>query len=310
MITNDCINCGACEPECPNNAISQAEELYVIDPLLCTECVGFHDYEACAAVCPVDCCVTDPNNVETEEELIERARTLHSDVNFGDTFESRFRKGEEKPPSAPPPVQKTDQPPSPPRVEAATPAPQPAAGPAEVDAHPASPQPVAATASVKPPPPPPQPVAAPAATALPQDGKDIATVELPAIEQWEIPVRCFKCGEAYMAPASHFMIGNVLWCPHCDKSMVVKDNLNYQIRTALKEFYERWERELTEFQTKREKELREFNQERAREAADFENHQTQELEKIKIQLKKISESYNAPGRPAKRGSLFGWGSNP
>src|ERR1043165_9738477 len=58
MITSECINCGACEPECPNNAISQSEELYVIDPLLCTECVGFHDYEACAAVCPVDCCVT------------------------------------------------------------------------------------------------------------------------------------------------------------------------------------------------------------------------------------------------------------
>jgi len=63
MITNECINCGACEPECPNNAISQGDPVYVIDPVLCTECVGFHDYEACAAVCPVDCCVTDPNNV-------------------------------------------------------------------------------------------------------------------------------------------------------------------------------------------------------------------------------------------------------
>ena len=55
MITNDCINCGACEPECPNNAISQGETIFVIDPNLCTECVGFHDFEACAAVCPVDC---------------------------------------------------------------------------------------------------------------------------------------------------------------------------------------------------------------------------------------------------------------
>ena len=60
MITTECINCGACEPECPNNAISQGDPVYVIDPLLCTECVGFHDFEACAAVCPVDCCVTDP----------------------------------------------------------------------------------------------------------------------------------------------------------------------------------------------------------------------------------------------------------
>jgi Fe-S-cluster-containing hydrogenase component 2 len=94
MITSDCINCGACEPECPNNAISQNEEIYVIDPVLCTECVGFHDYEACAAVCPVDCCVTDPNNIENEEILIGRARSIHSDVQFGDQFESRFRKGE------------------------------------------------------------------------------------------------------------------------------------------------------------------------------------------------------------------------
>jgi 4Fe-4S binding domain len=97
MITNDCINCGACEPECPNNAISQGDPVYVIDPLLCTECVGFHDYEACAAVCPVDCCVTDPNNIETEEVLITRARALHQDVDFGESFQSRFRKAQAEP---------------------------------------------------------------------------------------------------------------------------------------------------------------------------------------------------------------------
>jgi hypothetical protein len=97
MITNECINCGACEPECPNNAISQGDPVYVIDPLLCTECVGFHDYEACAAVCPVDCCVTDPNNVESEEVLIARARSLHQDVNFGEEFQSRFRKVNSEP---------------------------------------------------------------------------------------------------------------------------------------------------------------------------------------------------------------------
>ncbi len=94
MITEECINCGACEPECPNEAITQQDDLYVIDPILCTECVGFHDYEACAAVCPVDCCVTDPNNVEPEGVLIERARELHTDVDFGDEFESRFRTGD------------------------------------------------------------------------------------------------------------------------------------------------------------------------------------------------------------------------
>jgi hypothetical protein len=94
MITSECINCGACEPECPNNAISQGDPVYVIDPLLCTECVGFHDYEACAAVCPVDCCVTDPNNIESEEVLIARARALHKEVDFGADFPSRFRKND------------------------------------------------------------------------------------------------------------------------------------------------------------------------------------------------------------------------
>src|SRR5215475_2550131 len=94
MITVDCINCGACEPECPNNAISQGDPVFVIDPVLCTECVGFHDYEACAAVCPVDVCVTDPNNIESEEVLIARARALHPETNFGDSFQSRFRKSE------------------------------------------------------------------------------------------------------------------------------------------------------------------------------------------------------------------------
>jgi ferredoxin len=59
-ITTDCINCGACEPECPNEAISEGDEIYVIDPELCTECVGFYDHEACQAVCPVECCLPDP----------------------------------------------------------------------------------------------------------------------------------------------------------------------------------------------------------------------------------------------------------
>jgi ferredoxin len=92
MITEECINCGACEPECPNEAISEAEDIYIIDPQLCTECVGFHDEEQCAAVCPVDCCVPDPNNEETEEKLIERARAVHPDEEFGEEFPSRFRK--------------------------------------------------------------------------------------------------------------------------------------------------------------------------------------------------------------------------
>ena len=79
MITEECINCGVCEPECPNEAISEGEETFVIDPQLCTECVGFHEAEQCAAVCPVDCCVPDPNNVEAEAALFDRAKAIHPD---------------------------------------------------------------------------------------------------------------------------------------------------------------------------------------------------------------------------------------
>jgi len=77
LITEECINCAVCESECPNRAISKGAEIYQIDPSLCTECVGFHDREQCAAVCPVDCCVPDPNIVEEEQALFERARTIH-----------------------------------------------------------------------------------------------------------------------------------------------------------------------------------------------------------------------------------------
>ena len=95
MITDECISCGVCEPECPNEAISEGEDIYVIDPNLCTECVGFHDEEQCAVVCPVDCCVADPNNVETEEVLLERARSFPHGANIPDPITpelSRFQK--------------------------------------------------------------------------------------------------------------------------------------------------------------------------------------------------------------------------
>lgn len=146
MITSECINCGACEPECPNNAISQGDPVYVIDPLLCTECVGFHDYEACAAVCPVDCCVTDPNNLETEEVLIARARALHQDVNFEENFQSRFRKvnAEQKPAAAMQQPASPANPTPPPAEQKTVPAPKPVAslGAPTPVAPPAAPKPV------------------------------------------------------------------------------------------------------------------------------------------------------------------------
>ncbi len=112
FITDECINCGACEPECPNNAIYEGgvewnmeqgttlksdytlengkivpvnemqspieEEFYFIVPDKCTECKGFHEEPQCAAVCPVDCCVPDRDRVESEEVLLERQAVLHA----------------------------------------------------------------------------------------------------------------------------------------------------------------------------------------------------------------------------------------
>ena len=110
MITEECINCGACEPECPNTAIYEggvewlwgdgtglktgsikdeividteerhsphSDEFYYIVSDKCTECVGFHEEPQCAAVCPVDCCVPDPDKVEAKNELLKKKEWLH-----------------------------------------------------------------------------------------------------------------------------------------------------------------------------------------------------------------------------------------
>ncbi len=99
MITSECINCGACEPECPNNAISEGDDIYVIDPKLCTECVGFHGDEACQSVCPVECCIPNPDLVEGEDVLLARAIGIHPDTSFpaGDALDestSHFKNGD------------------------------------------------------------------------------------------------------------------------------------------------------------------------------------------------------------------------
>lgn len=75
-ITDECINCDVCEPECPNEAIYQGTDIYVIDPNKCTECVGHYDEPQCQQVCPVDCIPLDPERLETEDELWEKYRTL------------------------------------------------------------------------------------------------------------------------------------------------------------------------------------------------------------------------------------------
>jgi ferredoxin len=69
LINDECVNCGVCEPECPNSAIAEGDDIYVIDSAKCTECVGHYDEPQCVEVCPVDCIVKDPNNEETKEQL-------------------------------------------------------------------------------------------------------------------------------------------------------------------------------------------------------------------------------------------------
>lgn len=91
-ITSDCNNCGACEPECPNSAISSGPDIFEIKADACTECVGFHGKPQCAAVCPVDACVTDPGHVETEDALIAKLKTLHPNKNLSGPIPSHFKK--------------------------------------------------------------------------------------------------------------------------------------------------------------------------------------------------------------------------
>ncbi len=69
LITEECINCDVCEPECPNGAITQGEEIFTIDPNLCTECVGHFQTSQCIEVCPVDCIISDPDHVESKDQL-------------------------------------------------------------------------------------------------------------------------------------------------------------------------------------------------------------------------------------------------
>ncbi len=78
IITDECINCDVCEPECPNSAISQGDEIYEIDLNLCTECVGHYDEPQCVEVCPVDCIPKDENNVETQEQLMAKYTIITS----------------------------------------------------------------------------------------------------------------------------------------------------------------------------------------------------------------------------------------
>ena len=273
MITSECINCGACEPECPNTAIYQggvewdsngvkhpalADGIFYIVPEKCTECVGFYDHEACAAVCPVDCCVPNPEIVESEAVLIARAQQLHPETTFGGDFPSRFRK-----------------------EGAAVPVTAPAAGEAPAAAAPKA-APAAAPQAA------PEPVAAaPAAETF--------SLTLPDANEWEVPINCARCEGDYSVPFQYFRIGVVFYCPHCTASFVVTSTIYKNIAKTIDDFYARWTQTFAEFQEKRRRELEEF-----------EEKQRQELENFSAVLKKIAAGANPPGKPHRRLSMFGF----
>lgn len=77
IITDECISCGACESECPNEAITEGDTIYIIDSEKCTECVGSHEDSKCVEVCPVDCCIPDAAKKESKEQLLEKWKKLH-----------------------------------------------------------------------------------------------------------------------------------------------------------------------------------------------------------------------------------------
>ncbi len=268
VITSECINCGACESECPNTAIYQggvewelngsmhaaiATDIFYIVPDKCTECVGFFDHEACAAVCPVDCCVPDPKIPESEETLLARAKLLHPEETFGADFPSRFKK------------------------EGAAPSPAPTAGAAPAASAPA-PAPAAPVALAT------VPVAAAPATSL----------SIPEIEEWEVPIECFRCHGTYAVAFRHFRSGVVFYCPFCQGSYVVTTSMRGHISRALQEFHKSWLEEFNSFQERRQRELDEF-----------EERQHAKLEVFNAGLKGSSHEFKPPGAPRKRAWIFG-----
>ena len=309
VITSECINCGACEPECPNNAIYQGgvawelngesrpaigvEHFYIV-PEKCTECVGFHEKEACAAVCPVDCCIPDPKIPETEEVLIARARTLHPERTFPADFPSRFRKDRPAAPAPsaaaePPPAVATTTAPAAPAAAAAPPS-----APAAASAPPAMPA-ETATADVQVPASPPpatetsvEPVLTPTTQA---GGTGLA---IPPIEEWEVPIQCHRCSGAYTVAFRHFRSGVVFRCPYCDGSYVVQTSIHNLLSRELHKFHEKWTAAFTELQRRRQRELEEF-----------EERQRRELEALNVRLRKASLESKPPGAPKRRAGIFG-----
>ena len=238
IITSECINCGACEPECPNTAIYQgavewqapdgamhaaiSNDIFYIVPEKCTECVGFHDHEACAAVCPVDCCVPDPKIPETHEVLLQRARQLHPSESIADDAPSRFTKAADAPAEA-------------------------AAAPAGAGAGLAA---AAAPAGVV--------YAAPA-----------AGLAIPSPEDWEVPLRCHRCSGEYAVPFENYQAGVVFRCPFCLSAAVPTLSMVQALRESIEVFYEKWAAAFEAFHDNRRREMELFEERQRQELEQF-----------------------------------------
>jgi len=304
-ITNECINCGACEPECPNSAIyagavpweldgasgpAIAQDIYYIVPSKCTECVGFYDHEACAAVCPVDCCIPDPANLESEAVLLARARKLHPDETFPDDAPSRFRKPAVATGAAAPAANAAAvaSKPAPAPAEAAKPAVAPvAAAPKPAVAAGAVAPKLAPVAAAKPAAAPaPKPVAAaPVATAP----KPVAATSADSEEfnplAWEVPVICKDCNKPWTIPYRLFAQGVVFHCPSCLGSFVPKTAMYRAVRETFEGFYNR-----------RRAEREAFERKPARNPAAFEAKQAAEMEQFKQKLDALAHSMKPAGK--------------
>jgi ferredoxin len=268
VITSECINCGACEPECPNTAIYQggvewqapdgtmhpalSNDIFYIVPEKCTECVGFYDHEACAAVCPVDCCVPDPNRPETEAVLLARARALHPEETIPDDAPSRFRKEGAAPATG-------VEPPTAPKAAPAAAAPAPPAA--------AAPAPPVADAA--------------------------AGLAIPEPDEWEIPIACFRCHGEYAVPFRYFRAGVVFTCPHCQGSFVPTLSIVRSVEEALARFHGRWTQAFAD-----------FHERRRREMEQFEDRQRAELERFAAELRAIATREKPPGAPTRRKGFF------
>ncbi len=272
MITDECINCGACEPECPNTAIYQggiefdaldgsktaaiSDDFFYIVPEKCTECVGFFDSEACAAVCPVDCCIPNPDIPEAEELLFQRAKEIHPTEDFPEDFPSRFK-------------------------EEAAAAAAPEAGPAAGDAAPAGAVPAAPGAAGGPPP--------PAISA-----EDAIAAGIPSPDDWPVPLSCFRCGGRFTVPFQFLTPGTVLHCPHCNGSYVPRTDMYQAVRRRMDAFYESFGASFEALKARRQKEL-----------DSFEDSLRKSFSKLEEDVSKETDSRELAGAPQRNRGMFG-----